>query len=273
MAVEKDNILAYIGIELDDKATEDTFKESFDKTFIRRDRAVEDETIKATISGESTRYFAKELKRAAKESGIELSEDETKLPVGDLARLLTAKKDEHYTGKIAELEKKNGKPSEAIKEWEDKYNQLNTKFSDVDKMRAELAEKYTAKEAEFTQFTQNFKKDQAVTEIWSKANEFLSDTATQLERKGFITSINENYKIELDGDKPVILKDGHRIPDPKKAGEFLDPLTAIRMEAEKNKILKVADPKRAEQKPYTPPQQPSSNPDGVRQSRIVRHKA
>ena len=270
MAIEPEKVFKYLGIELNEEATEETFKETFDKTFVRRDRAIEDESITAAITGKNTQYFAKELKRAAKESGIELSEEETKLPVADLARLLTAKKDEAYTGKIAELEKKAGKPSEALKEWEDKYNQLNNKFADVDKMRVELAEKYAAKEAEFTQFTQGFKKEQTVKEIWSKANEFLSDTATPLERKGFISYVNENYNIDLDGDNPVILKDGHRIPDPNKAGEFLDPLPVIRMEAEKNKILKVSDPKKAEPVVATPPQT-VSNPNGVRQSRLIRH--
>lgn len=271
MAVEAKEVLDYLGIDLSEDATLDTFKTTFNTAFIKKDLAVQDEEVQRAIIGEQTRKFATELKRTAKESGIELGEEETKLPVGDLARLLVSKKDEQYTSKIAEIEKKSLKPSEQVKEWEEKYNSLNTKFSDVDKMREDLAAKLEAKENEFVTFQKDFKLNETRKDIWSKANSFISDKASDLERTGFQSYINQNYTIELDGDTPVILKEGHRIPDPNKAGEFLDPLTAIKMEAANNKILKVTDPEKV--KPTQAPQ-PNFTPEGVRSEtkrRVIRH--
>lgn len=271
MGVEAKEVLDYLGIDLSEDATLDTFKSTFNTAFIKKDLAVNDEDVQKAIIGEQTRKFATELKRTAKESGIELGEEETKLPVGDLARLLVSKKDEQYTSKIADIEKKSAKPSEQVKEWEEKYNTLNNKFADVDKMREDLAKKYEAKEQEFVTFQKDFKLNETRKDIWGKANSFISDKASDLERTGFQSYINQNYTIELDGDKPVILKEGHRIPDPNKAGEFLDPLTAIKMEAANNKILKVTDPKKVT--PQSTPT-PSFTPDGVRDSkprRVIRH--
>jgi hypothetical protein len=268
--MEIKDLTEYLGIDLAEDATIDTFKESFSSQFVRKDRAADDEEIQKAIFGKQTREFATEVKRAAKESGIELSEEEAKLPVKDLVRLLPTKKDEFYTGQIEKLKEGSKKPSEAVQEWEQKYKQLETKFKDVDNLRADLASKYEAKEQEFVTFKRDFKKNEVVKDVWSKANTFISDTASELERTGFQSYINQNYTIDLEDDKPVILKDGHRIPDPNKAGEFLDPITAIRMEAEKNKILKVTNPEKV--KPQSTPA-PNFTPEGTRTTgrRVVRH--
>lgn len=261
----------YLGIDLSEDATIDTFKNSFSEQFIRKDRAADDDEIKKAIFGKQTREFATEVKRAAKESGIELSEDETKLPVKDLVRLLPSKKDEFYTAEMEKLKEGSKKPSEAVKEWETKYSELERKFQDVDNLRSDLASKYEAKEQEFVTFKKDFKKNEVVKDVWSKANQFISETASDLEKTGFVSYINSNYTIDLEDDKAVIMKDGHRIPDPNKAGEFLDPVTAIKMEAERNKILRVTDPKKVA--PQNTPK-PNFTPEGTRttKSRIIRHK-
>ena len=159
-----------------------------------------------------------------------------------------------------------------MQEWEQKFNQLNTKYEDTVNLLNNTKSTLQEKEQEFVTFQKNFKKNEVVKDVWSKANSFISETASDLERTGFQSYINQNYTIDLEDDKPVILKDGHRIPDPNKAGEFLDPVTAIRMEAEKNKILKVTDASKV-----TPPRQEAPKnftPEGTRTTgrRVVRHK-
>lgn len=272
MKIEAKEILEYMGVtDLGEDATIDTFKEKFNGQFIRKDRAMDDDDIRSHYIGEQQRKFAQEVKRTAKESGIELSDDETKLGVSDLVRLLPTKKDEFYTQQMEELKKKANKPSEQVAEWEEKYKSLQTKVSDYENMNNDLKSKLEESEGKFTTFQKEFKKTEAVKGIWSKANEFISENATPLERQGFVSHINSNYTIDLEDDKPIILKDGHRIPDPSKAGEFLDPISAIRMEAERNKILKVVDSKK-----FTPPQPQKQqfSQEGVRteKSRLIRHK-
>ena len=268
--MEIKDLTEYLGIQLGEDATIDTFKESFSTQFVRKDRAADDEEIQKAIFGKQTREFATEVKRAAKESGIELSEEEAKLPVKDLVRLLPTKKDEFYTGQIEKLKEGTKKPSEAVQEWEQKYNQLNNKYEDTVSLLNNTKSTLEQKEQEFVTFQKNFKKNEVVKDVWSKANSFISDTASELEKTGFVPYINSNYTIDLEDDKPIILKDGHRIPDPNKAGEFLDPITAIKIEAEKNKILKVSNPDKV--KPQSTPA-PTFNQEGTRTTgrRVVRH--
>jgi len=270
--MEIKEISEYLGIELGDEDNLDTFKNKFSTSFIRKDRAAEDEDVLKAVMGKQTREYATEIKRVAKESGIELTEEEAKLPVNDLLRLIPTKKDETYTSQIQKLKEGAKKPSEAVQEWEQKYNQLSTKYEDTVNLLNNTKSTLQEKENEFVTFQKNFKKNEAVKDVWSKSSSFISDTASELERTGFQSYINQNYTIDLEDDKPVILKDGHRIPDPNKAGEFLDPVTAIRMEAEKHKILKVTDASKV-----TPQrQEPAKNftPEGTRttKSRVIRHK-
>jgi hypothetical protein len=275
MAEEKgiklDDVLKYTGIELGEGADLETFKSSFDGVFVKKDAAMNDEEIKKAISGEITRKHATELKRTFKESGLELTEDEAKLPVNDLLRLIPTKKDEVYTAKITELEGKIGKPSEALEALQGKYTQLESKFGDVDKMREELASKLTEKDKEFETFKTGFKLNEAKKDIWNKVTSSFSETASDLEKRGFVAAINDSYTIDLDGDSPVILKDGHRIADPNKHGEFLNPVDVIKSEAEKAKILKVTDTSKT--KPQSTPA-PVVNTSGVQtgtQRRVIRH--
>jgi len=270
--MEIKDIAGYLGIELGEDDNLDTFKNKFSSSFIRKDRAAEDEDVAKAVMGKQTREYATEIKRVAKESGIELSEEESKLPVADLLRVIPTKKDEFYTSQIEKLKEGSKKPSEQVQEWEQKFNQLNTKYEDTVNLLNNTKSTLQEKEQEFVTFQKNFKKNEVVKDVWSKANSFISETASDLERTGFQSYINQNYTIDLEDDKPVILKDGHRIPDPNKAGEFLDPVTAIRMEAEKNKILKVTDASKV-----TPPRQEAPKnftPEGTRTTgrRVVRHK-
>ena len=268
MAIEIKDILGYQGIELGESADLDTYKKSFDQVYIKRDNALNDDEIKSAIVGETTRKYATELKRAAKESGIDLSEDENKLPVHELARLIPAKKDEFYTAKITELESKMGKPSEALQALQTEYDKLKGKYSDVERMKDDLAGKLTQKDEELGKFQKDFKLNEVRKDVWSRVSSGLSDTASELEKKGFMASINERYTIDLDEDKPVIMLDGKRIPDPNKHGEFLAPVDVLLMEAEKAKIKKVTDTGKYKPQGQTTTQA-THTPEGTRK-RVIR---
>lgn len=269
--VKLEDVLKYTGIELGEDATQETFKAAFDGVFVKKENAVNDEEIQKAVIGKSTREYATEIKRTIKESGLELTEDEAKLPVSDLLRLIPAKKDEVYTSKIQELEKKAGKPSEALEALQSKYNQLESKLTDVDNLKNDLASKLTEKDKEFETFQKTFKLNEATKDIWGKVNSGISKQAKELEKVGFVAKMNETYKIDLDGDTPVILKDGHRIPDPTKHGEFLNPVDVIKKEAEELGLWAVTDPNKV--KPVSTPQ-PVVNNSGVNTGsgrRVIRH--
>jgi len=271
--MEIKDIAGYLGIELTEEDNLDTFKNKFSSSFIRKDRAAEDEDVAKAVMGKQTREYATEIKRVAKESGIELTEEEAKLPVNDLLRLIPTKKDETYTSQIQKLKEGAKKPSEAVQEWEQKYNQLSTKYEDTVNLLNNTKSTLQEKENEFVTFQKNFKKNEAVKDVWSKANEFISDQKDEMSKIGFQSYINQKYTIDIDEDTPIILKDGHRIENPNKAGDWLDPVTTIRMEAEAKGMLKVTDPSKVTPTPQAPKPQ-NFNTEGTRttKSRIVRHR-
>ena len=136
-------------------------------------------------------------------------------------------------------------------------------------MKIDLATKLTEKDKEFGAFQHTFKLNEATKDIWGKVNSGLSKQSSELERGGFVAKMNETYKIELDGDSPVILKDGHRIPNPNKHGDFLAPVEVIKAEAESLNLWMVADPSKV--KPISTPS-PSINSGGVNTGRrVIRH--
>jgi len=267
--MEIKDISEFTGI---DAETFDEFKEKFNSSFIRKDRAAEDQDVAKAVMGKQTREYATEIKRVAKESGIELTEEESKLPVNELLRLIPTKKDETYTSQIQKLKEGAKKPSEQVQEWEQKYQQLNNKYEDTVNLLNNTKSTLQEKEQEFVTFQKNFKKNEAVKDIWSKANQFISEQKDEMSKIGFNSYINQKYTIDLEDDKPVIFKDGHRIPDPNKAGEFLDPITAIRMEAEAKGMLKVTEPSKVT--PQRQEQPKNFNSEGTRTTgkRVIRHK-
>ena len=66
--MEIKEISEYLGIELGDEDNLDTFKNKFSTSFIRKDRAAEDEDVLKAVMGKQTREYATEIKRVAKES-------------------------------------------------------------------------------------------------------------------------------------------------------------------------------------------------------------
>ena len=66
-----------------------------------------------------------------------------------------------------------------------------------------------------------------------------AESANEYTRKGVLTEFQEQFQLDLDGDTAIIkTAKGERIPDPKKAGEFLGPKDVLLGIAEKAGALK-----------------------------------
>lgn len=269
--MELKDILSYQGIELKEDATIDDYKAAFDGVFVRLDQAAEHPDVKKANVGEATRKYATELKRTAKEHGIELSKEETEMPVDELARLVTSKVQESNSSIIEELKSKAGKPSEALEKITSDYEKLQAKLADEERVKAELAEKLTNKEKEFTTFEKNYKLNDNKKSLMSEAESFLSSNADPLRKKGYFSTVNEKYKMDLDenGEFLITNEKGERIPDPSKHGAWLAPIEVLKNEAKELGIYKEIDSSKLN--PTTPPQStpPPTNTDGVRNTRPV----
>ena len=56
--MEIKDIAGYLGIELGEDDNLDTFKNKFSSSFIRKDRAAEDEDVAKAVMGKQTREYA-----------------------------------------------------------------------------------------------------------------------------------------------------------------------------------------------------------------------
>tara|TARA_R110000868_G_scaffold179544_3_gene419626 strand:- start:6410 stop:7219 length:810 start_codon:yes stop_codon:yes gene_type:complete len=259
-------ILSYQGIELKEDATLDEYKKAFDGVFVRLDQAAEHPDVKKANVGEATRKYATELKRTAKEHGIDLTKEDTDLPVDELARLVASKIQEGNTSIIEDLKSKAGKPSEALEKLTGDYEKLKLKYEDEARVKGELAEKLTESEKKFGTFQKDFKLNDNKKSLLSKLP--FSDTANELVKDGFISRMEKEYKIDLDETGSVYITDieGKRISDPSKHGSYLSAEDVYSMKMKEYKIAKEVDTTKVNQPP-TPTAAPIVNREGVRQSR------
>jgi len=264
MSIELKEALEYMGIELKDDATIKEFKESFASVFTK----TVDVPDKQAIIGEQTRKFGTELKRTAKENGLELSEDESKLPVAELSRLVASKITEANAVTIKELEAAKGKPNEALESLKEKYSTLESKLSDVTELKDGLATKLTDKEKEFTTFTKGYELTSAKNGMFNTLKGEFSGTADEMKREGFYAIMNGNYKMKLDeNDKFAITdNDGKLIPNPDKHGEFLQPIDVYRRDMKEKGVYKEVDTTKRNTPPTTTTP-PVVNQSGVRVGR------
>jgi len=266
--MELKDILKYQGIDLKDDATIEDYKSAFDGTFVRLDQAAEHPEVKKANLGEATRRYATELKRTAKEHGIELTKEDTDLPVDELARLVAAKIQESSTSIIEELKAKSGKPSEALEKLTSDYDKLKAKLEDEARVKGELAEKLTETEKKFGEFEKNYKLNDNKKNLMSNLK--FSDTANDLVKDGFLSRMEREYKTDLDENGEFFITDteGKRISDPSKHGSFLSPQDVYSIKMKEFKIAKEVDTSKVNQPP-TPTIAPPTNNDGVRVQRSV----
>jgi hypothetical protein len=238
--MELNDLLKYQGIELAEDATIEDYKSAFDAKYLTKDNALQDESIRNHWAGETTSKFARELTRTAKENDIELTPEEKKLPVGDLSRLIVAKKQEAFDSKLTELDTKR-KPSEEFNTLKEKYESLNTRYTEELTAKKELQGMLEKKENEFVTFQKDFKLNQSKDAIFGSLK--YSDNASDLLKKGFLATVNEKYSISLGEDESPIItdKEGNRIKDPNKHGSFLTPTDVLSNELNEAGLGKVVE--------------------------------
>lgn len=262
--MELKDILSYQGITLKEDATVEDYKTAFDAVFVRLDQAAEHPDVKKANVGEATRKYATELKRTAKEYGIELDKEDTDKPVDELARLVMAKSQEASTTIIEDLKAKAGKPSEALEKLTSDFETLKGKLADESRVKGELAEKLTLKEKEFGTFEKNYKLNDSKKTLMSKL--VFSDTANDLVKDGFIARMEKDYKTDLDenGSFFITNAEGARISDPSKHGSYLSPEAVYAAKMEEFNIAKVVDTSKVNAPTPAPTPAPVVNTSGVR---------
>lgn len=228
--MELKDILEYLGVgEVENL---DQFKEKFDPEFIRKKNALDNEDIKKTVTG---RYFGSQttnLKKIARENGIELSGEEIEgLQVEDIAGLMLSKVKESSNARINELKESITEPNEALNSLQEKYDKLVNSNKEYKAANKELLNKVEeiqkAKDSEIKNYKLNTFKTSQLGKIKFKQN--MSD----IEKTGFNTLLDSKYVLDFDEEGKEIItdKEGKRIENPKVTGTFLTPYEVYEKEA------------------------------------------
>ena len=167
------------------------------------------------LTGKSTTI----LKRKLGEMGVDVSGDEIKdKPFEDVLETAMSKVIAAHGTLKTELAKGQ---SDAVKDWEAKYGTLESKYNDLTRLHGDLKTQYdndrVSHQKELSEFKMKTIRDQKHQSIkWR-------DGIKDVERTGYFTNLNSNYKFQLNDkgdDIEVLDKEGKRIPNPKQAGTW-----------------------------------------------------
>jgi len=242
MALEVKEVLEYLGMKPDEVKTIEDLKTGFDKEFIRTSLINEDLEPVKKITGKVLGIVESKIKALAKNVEIDLDSDDFKKKekITDKIEYVFSKYDEKKTSIIKDLEAKAGQGNdEKVKEWEQKYEKLKTKYGETDSLL-----KNTSKEYE--DFKQNSEKNLRSVKIGVHKKELFGKAKfipeiNEYAKKGFINEFEEKYKIDLDENEKVIImdKEGKRIPNPKVTGSFYEPEDLLTEELVKAKMFEL----------------------------------
>lgn len=228
-------------LKLDGKTfeTEEEFVAEFGKSYNPVGAPVDDVT-KERIVGGLVGTIKTAVKRELKERGIDFSFDDSKKVYDSLIdgiRTLAETKD----SEILTLKEKSGDGND---------EKLKTLSADLDKWKNKYNEEKTARETAIADAQNKFqeyegkikttKKDFLLTKTKEQSVKW-KQGASELEKRGFETLLNEKYNFDLDESDNLIATDkqGKQIPNPKVAGQFLSLPEVLEMEGVAQKVWEV----------------------------------
>ena len=238
--VNIDDLLNFVGIAKpeDGEITMDYIKENFAKTFVHRDKVIEDDKLVNQIFGRKIGSVDTKIRSLAKEQGVEFTEDHKDMKIEELIGHAFGGVKSVYENKIQELQAGAGGDSEAVKAWEDKYKAIETKYSDTQRLLDEAVQKHTA----FVDQTNQEKKQFKLNTVIGGAMESVKfkNDISEVEKAGFKALLNDRYKFDLDEEGRAFAmstETGQKISNPDKMGEFLTIEQVIQKEAAGAKLV------------------------------------
>jgi hypothetical protein len=236
-----DEAAEYLGIKLDDIKDIDGFKQAVDEKFVVRNNALEDKEIKSALTGKIVGGAVTNIKRNAKNLGIDLEkEDFEGKKWEEINDLVFDKISESHKAKISDLESKIGQSNDdAVKEWETKYSSLEKNFKETKTLLDTTSTEFDTYKQESAKKEKDFKLDVYMKEGLSKLN--LKPEMTQIEKVGFNTLVSQRVKLDLSdsGELLVHNSEGEQIKSEKETGKFKGLNEVLEEIASEAKVLKV----------------------------------
>ena len=231
----------------------DELKEQFDKKFTTIEAAAENDELVNKIMGRTNAALRALVTKISGELGVEgfnkseIADMKSTDIIENFGKAVTGLKS-NYSEQLEETKKslaeaqKNGGSKKDSEEWQQKYQQLETKYNDatglLESVKGEYEGLKTQVEQEKTESFFNAHKEKAFEGLKLKAeNEYTI--------KGFKSDVFSGIKLDRDGDN-VVVRDAstnERIKHPEKAGAFMELPDYIRAKAAQAGLLET-DPNR-----------------------------
>ncbi|REJ84529.1 MAG: hypothetical protein DWQ44_08985 [Bacteroidetes bacterium] len=250
-------ILDFLGIQEDDAKDLKGFSSKFSELFIRKQnlndsKSPEYKEIAPSIIGKVAGNAQTVITRKLKEAGVDISKNDFKdKMIEEVVEFAFDQLSGAYGTKIKDLEKAAAAGGDqALTDLKEKYESLQKKNQDTESALSTLKSALSEKEKNFASELKGFKLKSAKRDLFGSAQyaEGIQDVA----KIGFQTHIENNFSLDLDENESLVLltKEGHRIPNPKKAGEFLSPLDIMKEEGLKLGVWAANPHEKEKKKPF-----------------------
>jgi len=217
----------FFGIEAENP---DDFKTKFNEKYVLKDKAADDPTVKAKVSGAVLGSEMTNLFRIGKEFGIEFNADEKKelTKNEDLVSAILKRSTGTYVNQIEQLKATAGHGNdEKVKALELEKEALAKKLMETDSAWKQTAAEKEAAEKQGLQMLNQFKIKTQKDEAWKGVK--IKQNISEVERLGLDAKIEQALKFDLSDTGKIEAFDaaGNRIPSKVKAGDFVSPTEAI----------------------------------------------
>jgi len=245
MAIELKDVLTYLGLDEKEVTDVDTFKSKFTGKFDTHDNFFMSDAYKAKkneINGIILNMVVKE----AKSNGIDVSDDVLKDESGklkdnsEIIKTIFTKFNDNSKGTIEKVKSEyaNNKDKGA-KEWEEKYNLLNSKVKDLENINLTQKTEFEKEKGNYGNQVKQIKLQTKKEQLFNGL-QFKKDI-TLLEKAGFTTIFETKYNLDLDDKGELFITDkaGARIPDTKTHNSIKKPEEILMDEAIANKVFQL----------------------------------
>lgn len=220
-----------------DPANADDFKKGFTEKFYTEKDITSNKKLTGIATGFLSGKLTTKLKRDHK---LDQSDVEGKT-IEEILDLVTHK----IEAEKEDLKKQITDPGKGLEELQANYDKLKSQF-DQEKEAKKLALKAIEdKDKEYATKELNRRKTEAFNDILGKVKKG-DETAkrkplialNEEQEHFYLTKLRDTYDIDFEDDKPVLTdKEGKKISNPNKAGEFLDPIEGFYQIAEQRKYV------------------------------------
>lgn len=241
MPIKPEELLSYAGIDPEKYDSIDDAKTAFDTEFVKKSNIgnllIKQPELADPIIGKRMSIIDRKIDSFAKAAGIEFDADSVKgKKVEDKMEIFQPL----FEAKILELNSKAGAGNdEKLKALAEEKEKIESKYKDTFKLLNETKFEFEGYKNNIVQKDKDKKKSDYFIESLNSVE--YSPEVDELKKKGFEILLKENYLIDLDENDAPFVKDaktGERLKSSTKTGEFLDLKDIVKIEAEKNKVIK-----------------------------------